>query len=158
MMDKLEPQELITVEQLLRASKSSAYENVFFLGPYAQRVSFASQQNRALNLVWALWARGEIEEGSLVGVVGGGIAGAMTAAALLDLGCKVDVYESNREAWTRQSSTKHRFIHPTVNRWPEYLISETTELPYFDWISGICSSVVKSLQDEWKVLKLSKPG
>lgn len=138
------------------AASSEVYKKVFFLGPYARRVSFASQQNRALNLVWALDRMGKISkpEGQTVNiaVIGAGLSGVTTCAALADLGYSVYLYESGTEVLHRQSETRHRYIHPTVNQWPEIKLHPTTQLPYFDWICGLCSELMKLLKEEWNGL------
>ncbi len=157
-MDNLAPEDELIVDQLITASKSSAFDHVYFLGPYAQRVSFASQQHRALNLLWALRVIGEIKAGQRIAVIGAGVAGVMTAAALLDLGCEVDLYEAAGEALYRQSSATHRYIHPSISRWPEVPLCETTQVPYFDWLSGICSQVIASMKKEWIDLELGARG
>lgn len=133
----------------IRAAKSSAFKRVYFLGPYARRVSFASQQNRALNLVWALHAQEVITLGDKVAVIGAGLSGVTAAAALDDLGFDVYLYEQAKEALHRQRSSSHRYIHPTVNLWPEEPLNPTTTFPYFDWICGQCDEMMSRLKTEW---------
>ena len=147
--------ETIIAKNIVDASTAGSYRRVFFLGPYARRVSFASQQNRALNLLWALRAKGLLDANDHVAVIGAGLSGVTVTAALFELGCKVTLYESGEGVLTRQGAAKHRYIHPTINRWPEHPVEETTRLPYFDWASDICHDLLLALRCQWD--QLPKP-
>ena len=131
------------------AATLSTRPGVVFVGPYGQRVSFASQQRRALNTVWAIEQANRIKSGSDVAVIGGGLAGLTVAAALLARNCIVWMYEAKPNVLVRQAQTKHRFIHPTVNFWPERGLSGTTQFPFFDWYSSYCSGVIDLIEAEW---------
>ncbi|HYE28263.1 MAG TPA: trypsin-like peptidase domain-containing protein [Allosphingosinicella sp.] len=141
--------EQIIVDQIIAAARSSVYRRVLFLGPYARRVSFASQQNRALNLLWALKVKGQLKDVHTIAIIGAGVSGVTLAAATKALGYAVTIYEANDEVLNRQKGARHRYIHPTINRWPEDEIRETTIGPYFDWISDICTAVLKMMKIEW---------
>ncbi len=138
------------VDAVFAASKC-AEANVYFIGPYGARVSFASQQRRVLNLLWALhekemWPNKPVVEAV---VVGGGIAGLMAAAALLARGCTVRILEEKGHFLHLQEAAHHRFIHPTINFWPEQPLEWTTRLPFFDWYAGSCVNVVRTISREW---------
>lgn len=145
--------EQILANNIIGAAKTESYRRVFFLGPYARRVSFSSQQNRALNLVWALQGLDFIEKGDHVAVVGAGLSGITATAALLDLGYTVTLYEAGKEVMNRQISADHRYIHPSVNWWPDRAIVETTTMPYFDWVSARCSELLDELRKQWQQLE-----
>ncbi len=66
-----------------------ALRNVFALGNFARQVTFASQQLRALNLVWALLRTGRLSEGQHIAVVGAGLAGMTATVACLENGWPV---------------------------------------------------------------------
>ncbi|MBO9170032.1 FAD-dependent oxidoreductase [Rhizobium sp. L245/93] len=122
---------------------------IYFIGPFGRRVSFASQQRRALNTVWAVGKSGKLSGNPNVAVVGGGLAGLTTAAALIAAQCNVTLIEANDSLLERQDNTTHRYVHPTVNFWPEMPLNPTTELPYLDWFEDRCSDVISVIAAEW---------
>ena len=124
----------------------------YFIGPFGRRVSFASQQQRALNTVWALKESGLIREGQDIAVIGAGLSGVMAATALANLGCSVWIFESRTRPLERQSRTNHRWIHPSINFWPLQELEATTHFPYYDWFADQCSQVVRSLEKDWERL------
>ena len=133
------------------ATAITSRKNVFFIGPYGKRVSFASQQRRALNIVWALtesqyWPRDRVPR---VAVVGGGIAGLMAAAALIMRHCSVRLYEKQRRVLKLQEEADHRTVHPSVNFWPHETLRATTVLPFFDWFPGTAQSIIGLMKEEW---------
>jgi hypothetical protein len=122
---------------------------VFLLGPFAYRVSFSSQQRRALNLVAALRGQTRYPIGE-VAVVGAGLAGLTASAALICNGSRVTLIEKNDAVLAAQKFTWHRYVHPTLNFWPDREINPTTQFPFFDWFSDDCNKVVSELDREWK--------
>jgi hypothetical protein len=131
----------------LRAAK--VRHHIFCIGPYGRRVSFASQQARALNTVWALEQAEIISEGTRVAVVGGGLAGITAAAALLARRCLVSLYERRPNILDVQSLAIHRFVHPSINFWPEKSVTPTTEFPFLDWYASDCAGIIQRLTKEW---------
>ncbi len=124
--------------------------NIFFIGPFGKRVSFASQQRRAFNVVWAVGQQRLLASNPSVAVVGGGLAGITTCAALVAQKCRVTLIEARDSVLERQIATNHRYVHPTVNFWPEKEISGTTSFPYLDWYEARCSTVIETIKFEWK--------
>jgi hypothetical protein len=135
------------------AAVTGRSEKLFCLGPFPRLVSFSAQQYRALNLVWALRENDKFSIGDSVAVIGAGVAGLTAAAGFIGYGCKVDVYEAGAVAMSRQRATDHRLVHPTLNQWPDPPLSMTTQLPFLEWYSGVCSEVVKNLWDQFASLK-----
>ncbi len=125
--------------------------NVYFIGPHGSRVSFASQQRRVLNLIWALHearqlpVSGQIE----VAVIGAGIAGITAVAALRSLDLNVTIIEKSGHAMALQEASSHRTIHPTINFWPQEDLQWTTKLPFFDWFAGTASEIIGHLYNDW---------
>jgi hypothetical protein len=81
------------VEIILKAATVPGFKNVYAIGPFGNRVNFASQQRRALNLVWALEEVGEVLEGKAVAVIGGGA-------------CRNDGFDCNGCAQVRGASLR----------------------------------------------------
>lgn len=128
-------------------------DTVYFLGPYARRISFSAQQNRALNLVYALTERGRLDFDQPVAVIGGGLAGLMVAGTLHALNFKVHLFEQMPTLLSRQRETLHRIVHPSVNNWPfDDILDPTTQFPFFDWAADNCKAVIATILDEWEVV------
>lgn len=142
----------IDTESLVIRSMSidSDDKRTFYLGPNASRVNFASQQRRALNLVWALEEKGRIEQLDSVAVVGAGVGGLMATAALVARGCEVTLFEKNDEICAAQRETDKRIIHPTINYWPENPLYDTTDFPFLNWGYGPCRRVIRHIRYQWE--------
>ncbi len=138
------------VDGVIRAASLDSLPGVYFLGPYSFRLSFVSQQHRALNLVAALLHTGKVIAGSSVGLVGAGLTGIMAASTLVRLGCSVSLYETHSDVLARQRNATHRYVHPSINFWPLEPLNPTTDLPFFDWYAGRAADVVQSIEAEWK--------
>lgn len=133
-------------------ASSCAIKGVYFIGPYGARVSFASQQRRVINLIWALqkkklWPQGKLPR---VVIIGGGIAGVTVAAAAKLQGCGVTIYESAGAELSLQQDASHRYVHPTINFWPEQDLAWTTKLPFFDWCAGSCDDILSCIGAQWQ--------
>ena len=87
----------IYFDQVIEAAYLHTKPGCFYIGPFARRVSFSSQQHRALDLVAALADRGKLRHRELnrpktVAVIGAGIAGITAMSALRGQGCIVHLY------------------------------------------------------------------
>jgi Pyridine nucleotide-disulphide oxidoreductase len=144
-----------SVERVLAATRLPSAKRIFTIGPFGRRVSFASQQQRAYNTIWALLHAGDITAktnsrlGDHVAVIGGGLAGISAAAALLSSGVQVTLFEKAPAVLTLQQGTHHRLAHPTINFWPRSQLASTTEFPFFDWYFAPCAVVIASIRREW---------
>ncbi len=135
-------------EQVIEAAYLHSRPNCYFVGPYARRVSFVSQQHRALDLVTALYRDGRLT-GKRVAVVGAGVAGITVAAALRGLDHGLDLYEQAGEPLTSQMMASHRIVHPTISRWPAEPLELTTKFRVLDWAVGPCTKIIADLRDQW---------
>jgi Alanine dehydrogenase/PNT, C-terminal domain len=124
------------------------YPNVYFLGPFAERVSFASQQRRALNLLWAR-ERTKSVSGKQVAIIGGGVAGLTAAAAAITCGADVTVFEKEYELCSSQRETHTRYIHPSINFWPQEPLRVITDWPFLNWYAAPCRAVISEVERQW---------
>src|SRR4051812_41798380 len=108
----------IDPEEILRRMSSPTLDGPYALGCFGKMVTFYSQQRRALNLVWALFKTGRLEQGSSLAVVGGGLAGLTAAAAAASKGCEVTLFEANQDILHLQRTNGSRYVHPQISYWP----------------------------------------
>jgi hypothetical protein len=143
----------VSTDHIIDAAKFEKVP-IWCLGPFARRVSFVSQQRRALNLVGALKRSDLIKPEDRIAIVGGGLAGLVAAAALVGQKCQVEIYEAQAELFQYQKKATHRFIHPSISRWPdiEMPLHDTTNFPFFDWYAAPCSEVVVQFEREWNAI------
>jgi hypothetical protein len=144
-------------DQVIDAAYLHSCPNCYFIGPFAKRVSFASQQYRAIDLVEALHRKGKLTPDKAVAVIGAGLAGLTATAALRGLRCKkLHLYESIGPLH-RQKTTRHRVVHPTISRWPMEPLSLTTKFPFLDWFAAPCDTIIECLMTDWN-RNLSRTG
>jgi hypothetical protein len=144
--------ESILEASVIRRAGQSRQRDLYALGPFAKKVSFLSQQYRALNLVWALRRENRIEPGHNIAIIGAGLAGVTAAAGLKAVGCTVRIYERGKGILPKQRDAAHRIAHPSVNWWPRKKLSPTTHLPFFDWHADECRNIVHLIDAQWDVL------
>jgi hypothetical protein len=134
---------------VLDAATVKSRRNIYYLMPFAQRLSFVAQQLRAFNLVWALDRLGRVSSTKHVAVIGAGLSGVTTACALAALQCRVTVFEETEKPMFRQRNTAHRMAHPEINYWPEQApLTHATELPMLEWYFDECVKVVEFINTQ----------
>jgi hypothetical protein len=117
--------------------------NLFVIGCFDRRITFYSQQVRALSLVYALKELGYLNANPRIAVVGGGAAGvSAAAAAALVSKSQVVLFETAAELLPLQSITDKRRLDPHIYDWPAHdTIDPIADLPILDWESGNCKDV-----------------
>ncbi|WP_349963024.1 ABC-three component system protein [Rhizobium sp. ZPR3] len=117
--------------------------NLFVIGSFDRRITFYSQQVRALSLVHALKELGYLHANPRIAVVGGGAAGVTAAAAAaLVAGSQVILFESAAALLPLQSTTDRRRLDPHIYDWPAHDTTDPiADLPILDWESGTCRTV-----------------
>ena len=142
--------------ELLRWMEVPRQPNVFALGNFARQVTFASQQARAFNLIWALFRTSRLAENDKVAVIGAGLGGLTAAVAALAKGCHVDIFEHASQPCPLQRGNDIRFVHPNILRWPEDGSDKaSTDFPYLNWTAATVRGVIKQIDLQWN-LRASK--
>jgi hypothetical protein len=142
-----------SVDAILAAANVEQYAGkVFSIGPFGIRVGFTYQQERALNLVYALVKDTRIAVGHKILVVGGGLSGITAKIALHAMGYgKVHLIEALDDILMVQQDATHRMLHPCYNNWPLVdRFSPTSDLPFLNWYSASASKVTSFLRTRWE--------
>lgn len=148
----------LSPEELINAAVIPAKDGLYFLGPYTARITFFSQQVRALRLARALDKLGYFKPHQGIGVIGAGAAGATIAVALALLGHKVTLFERSDDILHLQSGST-RLLHPHIYEWPQFgSLDDRAGLPILDWSAGKGDAVVPVLRTAFNTLRASLPN
>lgn len=150
---------------LLDAFSVPAYDGLYVLGSFARRVTFYSQQVRALNLVDALCNSGRITGQGEVAVIGAGVAGLTAAAGLVRRGARVCVFEKVADPARKegrmplQQASKQRVVHPHIYDWPHPdALEPRTALPVLNWKAGPANEVIAQIGAAFEAIVAANPG
>lgn len=144
--------------EILSAAENPADKGLYFLGAYHRRITFYSQQVRALRLAEALETLGLIKAGDQVAVIGGGAGGSTMAAALALLGKDVTLFDPAEKMLQLQSGSS-RLLHPHIYEWPQLgSLDARAGLPILDWQSDKAGTVCDVLRGEFDKLVPSLPN
>ncbi|GBQ38529.1 hypothetical protein CFR79_14835 [Komagataeibacter saccharivorans] len=129
-----------------RDPKESNQQRLYFLGTFDRRITFYSQQVRALRLAHALDATNAIAPGDTIAVVGAGAAGVTIAMAFALMGHDVTLYDPADNVLHLQSGSE-RLLHPHIYEWPRVgSLDDQAGLPILDWTAGSGADVCAALQ------------
>jgi hypothetical protein len=145
----LRPADIIEGAQI--AGRPGAY----VLGCYDSRITFYSQQVRALELAHALRHQHHIAARARIAVIGGGAGGVTIAAALaLQSDATVFLYERSDVLMPLQRESQRRRLDPHIYEWPRQDAEhELAELPLLDWKSGSAVEVRDAVLREFNELR-----
>jgi hypothetical protein len=101
----------------LLSAGNPADAGLHFVGTFDRRITFFSQQVRALRLVHALSRPGDLQPTDHIAVVGAGAAGVTAALGLALLGNDVMLYDPAGSILQLQSASP-RLLHPHIYEWP----------------------------------------
>lgn len=133
----------------ITASALPGSEGLYFIGTFERRITFYSQQVRALRLVRAVHERGKLKPNDTVAVVGGGAAGVTCALALGLLDYDVSLYDPALEVLQLQSASR-RLLHPHIYEWPELgSLDKSAGLPFLDWDLNTGDPIARRLAAEF---------
>jgi FAD dependent oxidoreductase len=132
----------------IRVCEDPKHVNLFFLGAAETRITFYSQQVRALRLVHGLAQTGRLKTSDRVAVVGAGAAGVSAALALASFGARVDLIEQATDVLHLQSASP-RLLHPHIYNWPAPgSLKPDAVLPFLDWTNATGAVVRNKLSSE----------
>jgi hypothetical protein len=128
-----------------------------FLGTFDRRITFYSQQVRALRLVHALSCSGKLKQNDNISVVGAGAAGVTAAVALALLGNDVTIYDPASSVLQLQSASP-RLLHPHIYEWPGLgSLDDRAGLPVMDWSAGSGGEVCEGLEVDFDAVLARLP-
>lgn len=127
-------------------------DGIFILGSREMRVTFYSQQVRALNLVYALFAENRVKQGDRIAIIGGGVAGITAAVGAARRGLDVTLLERKEDVLSLQANCAKRWIHPRIYDWPaeESLQEDTDDLGVLTWTAGRAEDVIRGIKEQWR--------
>lgn len=146
---------MLTPEDVISGAAINGHPGAYVLGLEDTRITFFSQQVRALELAYALQREQFIREKARIAVIGGGAAGVTFAAALaLQGGANVHLFEQADDLLPLQGAASRRRIDPHIYEWPKPDAShELAQLPILDWRSGSAMEVRAAVLREFDQLK-----
>jgi hypothetical protein len=137
----------------LHLAEVASTPNLFFLGAADRRITFYSQQVRALRLVHALSEAGRVSNTTRVAVVGAGAAGTTAALALALCDARVDLIDQAGEILQLQSHSE-RLLHPHIYDWPRRgSLRSDAVLPFLDWSRGSGGTVCAEMRQDFNAAK-----
>lgn len=127
----------------------------YVLGCYDSRITFYSQQVRALELAHALHHQHHVASHARIAVIGGGAGGVTIAAALaLESDATIFLYERSDVLMPLQRESRRRRLDPHIYEWPRQDAQhELAELPLLDWKSGSAVEVRDAVLREFTELR-----
>ncbi|MBB2932057.1 ABC-three component system protein [Paraburkholderia silvatlantica] len=134
---------MLTPADIIAGARIAAHPGIYVLGFYDTRITFYSQQVRALELAHALQHEHLLPANARVAVIGGGAAGITVAAGLaLQGGTDVHLFERAHRLLPLQGDTHRRRLDPHIYDWPNPDADhELAQLPILDWRSGPAADV-----------------
>jgi hypothetical protein len=142
----------LTQQDLIDGARLPDKPGLYFVGPFTPRITFFSQQVRALRLARALHELKSFKDNETIGVVGAGAAGATISMALAMLGYRVTLFDQSADILHLQSGST-RLLHPHIYEWPQFgSLDSHAGLPILDWTAGPGSDVVLQLRKAFNSL------
>lgn len=140
----------LAFDDWLLLAGNPADAGLHFVGTFDQRITFYSQQVRALRLVHALSRPGNLQPTDHIAVVGAGAAGVMAAIGLALLGNDVMLYDPAGSILQLQSASP-RLLHPHIYEWPGLgSLDDRAGLPILDWSAdnggAVCTRLLADFQ------------
>jgi len=151
---------MLTPADVIAGSSISTHPGVYVIGCYDTRITFYSQQVRALELAHALQHEHLFAANARIAVIGGGAAGLTAAAGLaLQGGTEVYLFEKAQRLLPLQGDSHRRRLDPHIYDWPNADTDhERAELPLLDWRSGSAIEVREAVLHEFNQVAAATGG
>lgn len=151
---------MLNPADVIAGSRVGTHPGVYVLGCYDTRITFYSQQVRALELAHALQHEHLLPANARIAVIGGGAAGLTAAAGLaLQGGTDVHLFEKAQHLLPLQGDTHRRRLDPHIYDWPNADTDhELAELPLLDWRSGSAIDVREAVLREFSQVAAATTG
>ncbi|MEZ2127619.1 MULTISPECIES: ABC-three component system protein [unclassified Sinorhizobium] len=121
------------LDHWLSSATIPGVDGLYFVGTFDRRITFYSQQVRALRLARAMHEAGKTDANGSIAVVGAGAAGVTIALALALLDCRVTLFDPADEVLQLQSDSP-RLLHPHIYEWPSLgSLENDAGLPFLNW-------------------------
>jgi hypothetical protein len=132
---------------------------LYVIGCFDKRITFYSQQTRALSLVHALHELGHLTDCRRIAVIGAGAAGVTAAAGLLlATKARVVLFDSAHNILPLQGATERRKLDPHIYDWPKIdTTDKAANLPVLDWESGSSKQVRLDVVNQFEQLAICRP-
>jgi len=132
---------------------------LYVIGCFDKRITFYSQQTRALSLVHALHELGHLKDSKHIAVIGAGAAGVTAAAGLLlATTARVVLFDSSANVLPLQNATERRKLDPHIYDWPKIHTTErAANLPVLDWESGPSKQVRSDVVKQFEQVAICRP-
>ena len=142
---------MLNPSDVVAGSRVPAHPGLYVIGCFDTRITFYSQQVRALELTHALQREHLIRANARIAVIGGGAAGLTAAAGLaLQPGTNVHLFERSDVLLPLQRDSRRRRLDPHIYEWPKPDADhELAELPLLDWRSGSAVDVRTAVLQEF---------
>jgi HEAT repeat protein len=135
--------------QIIERMRVPGRSHIYVLGCFENRITFYTQQVRALNLVFGF--RRGLKPDAAIAVVGSGSGGLTAAAAAAHCGFQVSVFEQKGSILPMLARSYSRWLHPHIYEWPrEGSEVPAAGLPFLDWDHGRADTVVDSVRKKWE--------
>lgn len=140
---------------MIQGAQVGGFPAAYVIGSYDTRITFYSQQVRALALAHALHVEHHIGAHRRIGIIGGGAAGITMAAALaLQSDAVIQLFECNDTLIPLQSIATRRRLDPHIYDWPKSDADHPfAELPILDWSSGSAQQVHQAVLGEFDAVR-----
>jgi NADPH-dependent 2,4-dienoyl-CoA reductase/sulfur reductase-like enzyme len=123
----------------------------FVIGAFEGGITIYKQQVRALNLLYAIHLKAQLQRVSKIAVVGGGVSGVTAAAAAAALGYEVYLFERRPILLHLQHGCDTRWVHPHLYDWPDPGSERPyAELPLLNWRESTASEVTEQIDKGFK--------